>query len=54
MSTKYPYGRRRSQHAAAYEKDVRAAHQNILLYRRQIADFETLLHPCRHLLWRMK
>ena len=39
MSTKCPYCRRRYQHAAAYEKHVRAAHHDILLFRRQTADF---------------
>ena len=39
MSTKCPYCRRRRQHAAAYEKHVRAPHHDILLFRRPIADF---------------
>ena len=39
MSTKCPYCRRRYQHAADYEKHVWAAHHDILLFRRQIADF---------------
>ena len=39
MCTKCPYCRRRYHHAAAYEKHVRAAHHDILLFRRQIADF---------------
>ena len=39
MSTKCPYCRRRYQHAAAYEKHVRAAHLDILLFRNQTADF---------------
>ena len=39
MSTKCPYCRRRYQHAAAYEKHVRAAHHDILLFRRQTAEF---------------
>ena len=36
---KCPYCRWHYQHAAAYEKNVRAAHHDILLFRRQIADF---------------
>ena len=39
MSTKCPYCHRRYQHAAAYEKYFRAAHHDILLFRRQITDF---------------
>ena len=39
MSTKCPYCRRRYQHGAAYEKHVRAAHHDILLFHRQTADF---------------
>ena len=39
MSTKCPYCRRRYQHAAAYENDVRAAYHDKLLFRRQTADF---------------
>ena len=39
MSTKCPYCRRRYQHAAAYEKHVRTAHHDILLFCRQTADF---------------
>ena len=38
MSTKCPYCGRRYQHAAAYENNVRAAHHDILLFRRLIAD----------------
>ena len=39
MSTNCPYSCRRYQHAAAYEKHVRAAHHDILLFRHQTADF---------------
>ena len=39
MSTKCPYCRRSYQHAAAYQKHVRAAHHDILLFRCQTADF---------------
>ena len=39
MSTKCPYCRRRYQHTAAYEKNVRAAHHDILLFHRPTADF---------------
>ena len=39
MSTKCPYCRRRYQHAAAYEQDVRAAHYDILLFSHQTAEF---------------
>ena len=34
-----PFCRLRYQHAALYEKDVRAAHHDILPFRRQTADF---------------
>ena len=39
MSTKCPYCRQRYRHAAVYEEYVRAAHHDILLFRRQTADF---------------
>ena len=39
MSMKCPYCRRRYLHAAAYQKHVPAAHHDIFLFGRQIADF---------------
>ena len=39
MSTKCPNCHRRYQHGPAYEQQVPAAHDDILLFRRQTADF---------------